>query len=305
MNWDRLVTSPPPSTSWVFDPDMVAIAHRTKTQEVHCAAEDVPGGGIEVGPVGLQSVRSQVVTPGLAKLKGAAEGARTAAVVVRTGWLRSFMLDVDKLPRREEELLDVVRWRLKKLLPVPPADLRLSIVRLPEADGRRRLLVMAGIERAIASVEACFSEIGVEVGLVTTRLFALVPRLSGDAPPFLLVQHEEGFLSLLFLIGGVPRLLRTKPLPAGNGDGTAVVREAAMTLGFIRDALGVDDEIGVKLSCERSEIDAVLRGWMNRQDGLAPAPEQARPPCGPTTVVERIGRARLEPALAVVSGEVR
>jgi hypothetical protein len=305
MNWEQLLTSPPPSTSWVFGSEMVALAHRSKTGEIHCASENLPDDGLDVGPVGLQAVHTQALGPVLARLKGVAEGSNEAAVIVPTSWLRSFLLDVDRPPRREEELHDVVRWRLRKLLPVPATDLRLSVVRLHETDGRRRLLVMAGIERAMAGIETCFSSIGIEVGLITTRLFALVPRLGGGTAPMLVIQHEEGFLSLLLLVDGVPRLLRTKPLAADIGDGTSVLREASMTLGFIRESVGIEGEIEVKLSCEQPEMDASVRSWLAEQVGLFPAAEAAVPPCGPSTVVDRLGTACLAPALAVVSGELR
>ena len=304
MNWEQFFTSPPPSTGWVFDSEMVAVAHRSKTEEIHCAAEDIPAGGLDVGPVGLQAIHDDVLGPVLARLKGVAEGTGTAAVVVPTGWLRSFLIDVDQLPRREDELNDVVRWRLKKLLPIPPAELRLSVIRLPESDGRR-LLVMAGIERAMAAIEACYSSIGIEVGLITTRLFALVPRLVGTPLPTLVIQHEKSFLSLLLLVDGVPRLLRTKPLPLSAGGGETVLREATLTLGFIRDSVGVGGEIEVRLNSERPEMDATMRNWLAEQTGLVPAAEMVGPPCGPTTVVSRLGAARLAPALAVVSGELR
>jgi hypothetical protein len=305
MNWERFLTSPPPSTGWVFDSEMVAVVHRSRTQELHCAAEDLPSGVLDVGPVGLQAIHDEGLAPVLAKLKGAAEGTETAAVVVPTGWLRSFLIDVDQLPRREDELLDVVRWRLKKLLPIPPTELRLSVIRVPETDGQRRLLVMAGIERVMTAIEASFSAIGVEVGLVTTRLFALVPPLAGVARPTIVIQHEKSFLSLLLLVNGVPRFLRTKPLPINDGHGKTVLREATLTLGFIRESVGVDGEIEVRLNSEQPEMDALMRGWLAEQSGLVPASEATGPPCGPTTVVNRLGAARLAPALAVVSGELR
>jgi len=305
MNWERIFTSPPPSTGWVFDSEMVAVAHRSQTDEIYCAAEDLPAGGLDVGPVGLQAIHDDALAPVLARLKGAAEGTATAAVVVPTAWLRSFLIDVDRLPRRETELFDVVRWRLKKLLPVPPSELRLSVVRLPESAGQRRLLVMTGIERAMAAIEACYSAIGVEVGLITTRLFALVPRLAGVTLPTLVIQHEESFLSLLLVVDAVPRLLRTKPLPPQDGDGKTLLREATMTLGFVRESVGIKGDIEIRLNSERPEMDAVLRSWLADQPGLVPAAETVGPPCGPTTVVNRLGAARLAPALAVVSGELR
>jgi hypothetical protein len=157
----------------------------------------------------------------------------------------------------------------------------------------------------MAAIEACYSAIGVEVGLITTRLFALVPRVAGVTLPTLVIQHEDSFLSLLLLVDGVPRLLRTKPLPINDGDGKTVLRETMLTLGFVRESVGVEGEIEVRLNSERPEMDTVMRSWLADQTGLVPAPETVGPPCGPTTVVNRLGAARLAPALAVVSGELR
>jgi len=305
MNWERLITSPPPNTGWTLGATDAIVVHRTAGGELHCAAEELTDGGFEVGPVGLQAMDSEVVVPAFARLKGAAEGAQTAAVIVPTGWLRSFLIEIDRVSRKESELHDVVRWRLKKLLPVAPTDLRLSVVPLPETGGKKPLLVMAGVERAMAAIEETFSSIGIEVGLITTRLFAIVPRNAGADRPILVIQHEEAFLSLLLLSEGVPRVLRTKPLAAGGDSRGTVLRETGLTLGFIRDNLGVEGPIEVKLSCEDPDMDAQLRDWLAAQEGLAPAPDGVLPPCGPTTVASRVGPARIAPAAAVVMGELR
>ena len=305
MNWERIFTSPPPSTGWTLDPREAVVVHRTAAGELHCAAEELPNDGFEIGPVGLQAMDREAVAPVFARLKGAAEGAKTAAVIVPTGWLRSYLIDLDRIPRKEADLEDVVRWRLKKLLPVAPTDLRLSVIPLPESGGKTPVLVMAGIERAMAAVEATFSSIGIEVGLITTRLFAIVPRDAGAGRPILVIQFEESFLSLLLLSEGVPQLLRTKPLATGGDSCDTVLRETGLTLGFIRGKLGVEGQIDVKLSCDDPVVDAALREWLAAQDHLAPAPDGGAPPCGPTTVVSRIGAARIAPAVAVVTGELR
>ena len=98
MNWDRLFTSPPPTTAWVLKTSEAVVVHRAAT-EIHAAVEDLPAGGFRVGPVGLQSVDQEAVGEVLARLKGAAEGAATAAVIVPTSWLRSSLVEVDRVPR--------------------------------------------------------------------------------------------------------------------------------------------------------------------------------------------------------------
>ncbi len=305
MNWERFFTTPPPATAWDLGAADVAVVHRTGQSEFHCAAEDVPVGTFEVGPVGLQAVDREAITPVLTRLKGAAEGTSTAAVIVPTRWMRAFLLDADRLPRKDSEVQDVFRWRLKKLLPVAPTELRLSVVRLPEIEGRRQVLVLAGIERAVSALEAAFVSIGIHPGLITTRLFALVPRLSSGDRPVLVIQLERSFLSLIFLVSGTPRLLRTKPLSPMAAVGESIVRELRLNLEYIRDKIGFGGEIEVKLVCDDAALDADVRRWMADQNHLAPYVGPAPPSCGPTAVASRLGAARLTPGLAVVTGEVR
>jgi hypothetical protein len=305
MNWKRLLTTPPPTTGWTLDIGRAAVVHRAGPEELHCAVEELPPAIFEIGPVGLQGLDSASLNPALARLKGAAEGTGTAAVVLPTNWLRSFLIDADRLPRKEEELHDVVRWRLKKLLPVKPNELRLSVVRLTEANGRRQLLVMVGMERALAAVEAAFRAIGVEPGFITTRLFALIPRNAGSERPIIVIQHESGLLSLVLIVNGIPRLLRTKPLPLLINDGARLHREVRLNFNYVREKLQLDGEIEVKLVTEDLVFDAEIRSWLAEDARLVPAATITSPPCGPATVADRLGPACLAPAVALVMGEIR
>jgi len=305
MNWKRLLATPPPSTGWVLDTGQAVVVHRAGPEEIHCAVEELPPDVFDVGPVGLQTLDVDSLTPALARLKGAAEGTGTAAVVMPTRWLRSFLIDTDRLPRKEEELHDVVRWRLKKMLPVPPSELRLSVVRSTEVEGRRQLLVMAGMERALAATEAAFRNVGVEPGFITTRLFALVPRNAGGERPIVVIQHESGLLSLMLIVKGVPRLLRNKPLTAGNNDAETLFREVRLSLGFIRNNIGIEGEIETKIVSDDVEFEADIRARLADFDQMVPAVGLMFPPCGPTTVADRLGPAHLAPAIALVMGEVR
>jgi hypothetical protein len=305
INFKELVTSPPPATGWDLDLGDAVVVHRSGSDGLHCASEALPPGAFEVGAVGLQAVDVELAGPVLARLKGAAEGASTGALIVPTSWLRTFLIDADRPPRKEKELHEIVRWRLKKLLPVAPAELRLSVVRLPEIDGRRSLLVLAGIERAMATLEAAFRGVGVELGLITSRLFAVVPHDLKSGPPVLLIQLEPGYLSIVLLVGGVPRLLRTKLLAGAAGTAAMVVRELRLTLEFVRDRIGLAEDLSVKLVCADRHLGGELSGWLEMQPSLVSLVEGEPAACGPTAVVERIGGARLAPAVAVVTGAVR
>ena len=150
MKISDLLTSPPPATGWSLDSTMAVVVRRQSKGELRSAAVEVPDGTFEVGPVGLQAVDEEKLRPVLARLQDEVEGTKRAAVVVPTGWLRTHILEFDQLPRRQADLREMVLWRLKKLLPVAPSSLRLATVTQPPSEGARRLLVLVGVERAIA-----------------------------------------------------------------------------------------------------------------------------------------------------------
>jgi hypothetical protein len=300
MNWKKLLTSPAPNTAWLLDDDVVAAVRRDGDGSLHCAVEAMPQGTCEVGPVGLQVVDRGRLTAALGAVQGRVDGARRAAVVVPTGWVRAQLFHFSDLPRKLSELDQVVRWRLKKLLPVLPSELRVSAIPHRAIDGQRPLLCMVGVERAIASLEASFSAVGVEPGLITPRLFALASGVDGGRR--LVVQQEEDFLSLLLAVEGVPRLVRTKPLAGSAGVEPSVVRELQLARLFIRSDLGVTGEMRVVLSAANTSVRDALDQWLRGEDGFALEPPVDHPPLLDPDIVRSLGDARLAPMLALAQG---
>jgi hypothetical protein len=260
----------------------------------------MPRGVCEVGPVGLQAVDRDRLSAALGAVQGRIEGARRPAVVVPTGWVRTQLFHFTDLPRRQSELDQVVRWRLKKLLPVLPSELRVSAIPQRSVDGQRALLCMVGVERAVASLEASFSAVGVEPGLITPRLFALSSGIDGGRQ--LVVQQEEGYLSLLLVVDGVPRLVRTKPLAGGADIEPTVQRELQIASGFIRSDLGVTGEISVQVSAENTSVQDESTRWWREQDGIRLASAVDRPPMLDPEIAARLGDARLIPMLRLAQG---
>jgi hypothetical protein len=300
MNWKKFFTSPAPTTAWLLDGDAVAAVRRDGDGSLHCAVEAMPRGVCEVGPVGLQAVDRDRLSAALGAVQGRIEGARRPAVVVPTGWVRTQLFHFTDLPRRQSELDQVVRWRLKKLLPVLPSELRVSAIPQRSVDGQKALLCMVGVERAVASLEASFSAVGVEPGLITPRLFALSSGIDGGRQ--LVVQQEEGYLSLLLVVDGVPRLVRTKPLAGGADIEPTVQRELQIASGFIRSDLGVTGEISVQVSAENTSVQDESTRWWREQDGIRLVSAVDRPPMLDPEIAARLGDARLIPMLRLAQG---
>jgi hypothetical protein len=282
---------------------MAAVVRRQGKGELRAAAVEMPDHVFDIGPVGLQAVDEDRLQPVLTRLQQEVEGSKRASVLVPTGWVRIHLLEFEDLPRRQADVKEVVLWRLKKLLPVAPASLRLNTVAQPRSGGPHRVLVMAGVERALASLESVFAEVGVSVGILTPRIFAVTDSRTTSSR-YLAIQQESGFLSIMFLLDDAPQLVRTKPLP--SNDWAIVERELSLVLGFMTSSLGIDDGISVGISAESEELERRLTGWVDAADALAPATDGT--PAAVfhgTGIRDRAGAFRLDPVVNVVTGGVR
>ncbi len=301
MSWRSLLTSPPPTSGWLLEQGLLAVVARDRKGHTQGAVTALADGAIEIGPVGLHSVDVDRVGEVAVALRTNLESSARAAVVVPTSWVRTHLLEFDTLPRRAEEVDEVVRWRLKKLLPVRPAELRIAAV--PQGvrgPGPHSLMVMVGLERAFADLERAFGRAEVVPGLVTSRLYALGLQPSG-VPVRVVVQQEAGFLSLLVLEGGVARLVRTKPLAAGEAADVVAVLEMRLGLSFIRSTLELAGPLAVDVVADEPELAVSLTEWWQHQEGVnvsQPRPDLVDDPL----LAGRLGPSRLAPLLATLGG---
>lgn len=302
--FQKLLESPPPTTSWTIDRSLVGALRRDPSSGAHWAAEATPEGVFDVGPVGLQSVDRRKLMTVLGSIHGRLDGARRAAVVVPSAWTRSYRLEFAELPRRHGELEQVVQWRLKKLLPVPPSELRMSLAPLAPADGVRPLLAMVALERAVAELEGAFRDVGIEPGMITGRNFALA-GYGGDGGARMIVQQEDGLLSLMLLDGDALRLIRTKPLAASGRLGDIVRRELGLTLVYIRDTVGVSGDIAFEISADDPTQATEMEQWLSGQPGMVRRAAVDLPQLVEPGAEERLGWARIRPAWSVLTGEIR
>lgn len=303
MKLARWFTTPPPATAWSLDGSAVVAVRRDKRGVFHGAVQEVPAGTFELGPIGLQSVEPTRLEALVRSVHERVAGVGRPAVVLPTGWLRSHVLDFDQLPRKRSEVEDVVRWRLKRLLPVAPADLRVSWVLLANVGGTMRLVTAVGLRRAIDTLEATFESVGLQPGLITSRVFALgAATVAEGAGPRLVIQGEPGFVSLLLVADDYPRLLRTKPLGNASDDSDVVRRELDLNLRFIRDTLAVEGRLQVVLSVGDESIAAAVRAWAEATSEIELAPPPAPVDTAEAEIMATIGDARLAPLRAVVGG---
>src|ERR1051325_10685675 len=108
-----------------------------------------------------------MVTPQLANESALAEALRRlrnetgkwerVSLLLPDSWFRINILDLPSLPDRANEALEVVRWSLKRTLPIPPETLRVAYSVLSKTPAGVKLLVLTAVEKTLANIEKVFA----------------------------------------------------------------------------------------------------------------------------------------------------
>ncbi|MES1241825.1 MAG: hypothetical protein ABUT39_09425 [Acidobacteriota bacterium] len=177
-------------------------------------------------------------------VRGVPGGLKEAALVLPDAWLRVTFSEITDVPRQAQARDDVLRWKLRRLVPFRVDELRVSAVEvepLPVQEEPRRLLMGFGVEQLLAQIEDAFAAHGVRLGRITNSSLALLsavelPASSGFAA---VVQVETEGYTLIFARNGEPVLHRFKPFTGGGiGGGDAahagyVTRDLKLTRNFL------------------------------------------------------------------------
>ncbi len=238
--------------------------------------------GILGGPLRDPEAFSERLAAFVAALPGPI---KAASLVLPDAWLRSVFTDSSPLPRAAGARDEVLRWKLRRLVPFRVDELRLGAVEVtplpgpPENESEpRRVLLGFGLEQLLAQLEDAFAAAGVRIGQITSTSLALVAALepaAGDVEAVATVE-ADGY-SLVFTRrtgrGAEPVLHRYKGFAGGLPDaaGSALVaRDLKLTANFLDERLGGARLARVVLVAP-PEAEPV---WMERlREGLGTAPQ--------------------------------
>ena len=200
-------------------------------------------------------------------------GIREASLVVPDAWLRVSFTDITDVPRQAEARDEVLRWKLRRLVPFRVDELRVDAVEvapLPVQEEPRRLLLGFGVEQLLAQLEDAFASHHVRIGRITCSSLALlsaveIPATSGFSA---VVQVESEGYTLIFARGGEPVLHRYKPFTGGVPEGPQagfVTRDLKLTRNFL-DEHFPGTALGPVLLLAPPEVE---QDWMERlREGL-------------------------------------
>lgn len=192
------------------------------------------------GPLGGRLKDVESFTRGLDALLGKLiQRPSRASLVVPDDWLRLTFAEVDEWPRKRAEQLDILRFKLSKIVPFRVEELRVGAQRVPAltAGSEYRFLVGFGIDSAFAQLEQVFLERGIRIGDISNTSLSLLEGLKPSlepAPLGALVSVARDRYALVVTRHGDPVVYRSKAHGLDEAL-TPVARELRLTLSFLRE----------------------------------------------------------------------
>lgn len=273
MKLARLLHSPGPPHSFALEGGHLVYGRLSRARDrlVFVRQRALPHGWFELGPVGVLHVDRAALDDALGGLLAELEGSPgRASLVVPNCWVRSLVVEVGELPRNRDEAEELLRWKLKKLLPCRPEETRLDFVPLP---GNGRVWTLLGLEKPLAVTEEVFAGRGVEVGRLEPVVLTLLSLLPAGAEPQLLLSLDPRTFTVLLVVDGGVRLVRHKLLPgAGTATEGLVLRELAATVTFARERQGVGGPLTVLLATAVETLRGSVLQWCEGQEGVEVRP---------------------------------
>ncbi|HEY0514477.1 MAG TPA: hypothetical protein VGH73_21420 [Thermoanaerobaculia bacterium] len=207
-------------------------------------------------------------------VKGIPGGLREASLVLPDPWLRVTFTESGDLPRTAEGLDEVLRWKLRRLVPFRVDELRIGATEVSPVPGQeepRRLLLGFAVEQLLAQIEEAFAAAGVRVGQISNAslslLAAVEPGAVATSFSALVLVGDEGY-TLIFARGGEPVLHRYKGFTGNLPEASRasfVGRDLRLTRNFL-DEHFPGSSIGSVLLLAAPELEPA---WLDRlEDGL-------------------------------------
>jgi hypothetical protein len=262
----------------------------------------VPGplGGVPRDPAAFAERLDQL-------LSGLSAPISQASLVLPDAWLRVAFVEIGELPRAADSREEIVRWKVKRLVPFKVDDLRLSfteVATLPQQTEPRRLLVAFALEAVLASLEEAFAARGIWLGRITSASLALLPAverpLATAGLGALAVVHDTGY-TLLFTRRGEPVFHRFKGVDGPARDG-AVPRDLKLTRAFVAEHLPEAELDRVLLAAPADRVGDWSR-WLAEGFGRPAEPLEALQL--PLAATDRVAWSEVAPMFGAVREEVR
>ena len=238
-----------------------------------------------------------------------------ATLLLADQFVRTALIETDSLPRRQSDLRDMIVWRLKRLLPYPGEEARIShtVVR-SDGRGKHQILAVAAHDRIVGWFERVCREARIHLGLIDLTTLSLAnfclrhPANGAGRRDTMFLSCAPGAFTILIFQGPRLAFYRCKEVAAGTihdpqAYGDVLLRELAPTLEYYHAKM---DGRGIGAGLLHQAIaDPELPGKLLDESGVSFTPVDLHPHLDvpPAVAITEAEYAFLTPALAAALGE--
>ncbi len=154
---------------------------------------------------------------------------------------RTFVFSFDALPATSKEKEQLIRFRVKKQMPLLSEDVRISYSMLQTKE-RKKIISSVARSTVVSDYENFFGQLRLKIKDVGLPLLGLSNLVNWNKEKnFFLINIEKGSFGLLAVTDSVPSLYRQKPLMGRQDENYLseriqnIVQEIGNTVQFIQD----------------------------------------------------------------------
>jgi len=176
--------------------------------------ESLPTGAVMPSPVENNITQPDAVRGALRRLFDRIPTRNAPiTVLVPDPVVRVFILPFENLPRRADEALPLLRWRLKKSVPFDVDETVVSWMRQAARDGSLELVTAVARQRIVREYEEIVESAGAQIGVLLSSTLAALPLLE-ERGATLLVRLSGKSLTTAIVHGSNLCVYRSTDMPA-------------------------------------------------------------------------------------------
>lgn len=202
-------------------------------------AEKIPFGAVVPSPLEPNVAQPDEVRGALRRVFNKVTAAPGLALLIPDQVVRVFILPFETLPRRADEALPLLRWRLKKSVPFDVDETVVSWMRQSGKDGNLEVVTSVARQRIIKEYEEIVTSLGAASSVVLSSTLATLPLLE-ERGATLLVRMSGKSLTTVIVQGSNLCVYRSTDMPADAAtlDPQAMLDEIFPAIAYHQDTWG-------------------------------------------------------------------
>jgi type IV pilus assembly protein PilM len=200
------------------------------------AVEPLPFGAVVPSPVEANIAQPDEVRSALRKVFSRVSATPGLALLIPDPVVRVFILPFENLPRRSDEAMPLLRWRLKKSVPFDVDETVVSWMRQSGREGGLEVVTAVARQRIVREYEEIVKSLGSSSGIVLSSTVATLPLLE-ERGATLLVRMCGKALTTVIVRGSSLCVYRSSDMAAGSAtlDPQSMLDEIFPAIAYFQD----------------------------------------------------------------------